>query len=141
MNLPKISADIANSTSEYVALTSKFLTEFKYIVAFAVLIITVLASEYVANLAVNRVKSQDTNNPFKARMHVFTSLFVSLVRAFLILAVATWLLYKLGFSTSTIVGTLGIVIAGMTLALQDAARNVIAGISMVIYDYYNLGDL
>ena len=130
-----------NMTSEFLAISMRFISDFKYAVAFVVLVMSVIFSEYLAKFVVKQFGGDDSENTLKSRMKVFTTLFVSLVRTFFILAVATWLLYRLGFSTSTIVGTLAIVVAGMTLALQDAARNIIAGVSMVIYDYYRIGDL
>ena len=77
----------------------------------------------------------------KKRMKTINSLIINIIRYIIIVIVSTMILSNFGVNVQSIVAGLGITAAILGLAFQDVAKDFLAGISIILEDQYEIGDL
>lgn len=77
----------------------------------------------------------------KKRMTTINSLILNLLKYIIILFVITAILSNFGIDVKSILAGIGIAAAIIGLAFQDIAKDFLAGISIVLEDQYEIGDI
>ena len=107
------------------------------------LIIIVIVSLIVYNLGkiiISKVLTSGKNTYEVKKRKTVVSIVESLYKYFLLLIMIMFILKLYGVDVKSLVAGLGIATALIGLALQDTLRDVIGGISIIMENYYVVGD-
>lgn len=106
------------------------------------IILGVLFFEIIKNI----IKKAENKTMLKKRhqqkrMKTINSLIINIIRYIIIIIIGTMILSNFGVNVQSIVAGLGITAAIIGLAFQDVAKDFLAGISIILEDQYEIGDL
>lgn len=91
------------------------------------------------------IKRASEKNLLKKRHHqkrakTITGLIINIVKYLIIIFVIIAILANFGVNVKSIIAGLGVTAAIIGLALQDIAKDLIAGVSIILEDQYEIGD-
>lgn len=124
-----------NFNPDYTMQITKIVTPIIYI------LIGILVYELIRVFIKRAVKKSNLKkNHHKKRMNTISSLLINISKYVIIIIVFILILTNFGINVSSIVAGLGITAALIGLAFQDLAKDLIAGVSIIIEDQYEIGD-
>ena len=108
--------------------------------------ILILIIGFIAYFALKKiikkiVKKDEKNQKVSKKRKTYVKLFDSTLKYILLLIVIISILQINGINVSSLVAGLGIASVIVGLALQDALKDIIAGINIILDDYFSVGDV
>ena len=119
---------------------SNITTKEKYI---SIAIIVVGAIIYIISKKVlKNIITKNENNPkLNKRKKTYLKLLNNILKYLLLIVVAVAILQVNGVNVNSIIASLGLISVIVGFALQDALKDIIMGINIVIDDYFSVGDV
>lgn len=119
---------------------SNTMTKEKYI---SILIIIIGAIVYIfSKQFIKNFITKNENNPkLNKKEKTYLRLFNNILKYLLLIIVTILILQVNGVNVSSIIASLGLISVIVGFALQDALKDIIMGINIVIEDYFSVGDV
>lgn len=96
----------------------------------------------ISKKIIKRIITKNENNPkLDKRKKTYLKLFNNVLKYLLLIIVLVIILQVNGVNVSSIVASLGLITVIVGFALQDALKDIIMGINIVINDYFSVGDV
>ncbi len=105
-----------------------------------IVIVIGLIINYVVRKLINKHISNNQNK-FSKRKATFFNLLKNMIKYILVLLVVISILEINGINITSVVAGLGIASVIVGLALQDALKDIIMGINIILDDYFSVGDV
>ena len=113
---------------------------YKIIVSIIIIIITLIIANIVKNIILNKLIEKEMNNKNNNKK-IFYTLFSKIVYYIIIFIGIVIALINLGYQLSTIFIVLGSIGFAIALAIQGSITQIISGIIILLFEYYDIGDL
>lgn len=107
-------------------------------IAFVVVLYLILRR--ILKIIFDRATKHKISSAQKQKIETVSRLFLSLLRYFLLIIVVLVILANLGVNVTSLLAGLGIMTAIFGLAFQDMIKDVIAGVTIIAEDQFNIGD-
>ena len=119
---------------------SNTMTKEKYI---SILIIIIGAIVYIFSKKIikNFITKNENNPKLNKKEKTYLRLFNNILKYLLLIIVTILILQVNGVNVSSIIASLGLISVIVGFALQDALKDIIMGINIVIEDYFSVGDV
>ena len=104
------------------------------------IVIGALIGYKIISLALNKVMFKGKSDFEKKRRNTLIVLFNSIMKYAVIIMALLMILSVYGIDTTSVLAGLGIAGVVIGLALQDALKDIIGGINIILENYYILGD-
>lgn len=109
-----------------------------FIIVIGCIIVYVLLKKLVTKMFAMKLKVGSINYN---KQKTLSSVIVNIMKYLIFLIAIIMLLELYGIDTGTIIASLGVTGVVLGLALQDVAKDLIAGITIIFEDQYNVGDV
>ena len=119
---------------------SNVMTKERYI-SVAIVIIGAIIYVISINLIKNFIKKNENNPKLDKRKKTYLKLFKNILKYVLLIIVSVIILQINGVNVSSIIASLGVITVIVGFALQDALKDIIMGINIVMNDYFSVGDV
>ena len=119
---------------------SSIMTKEKY-VSVAIIIIGAIIYFLSKKIIKRIITKNEKNHKLDNRKKTYIKLFNNALKYILIIVVTVIILQVNGVNVSSIVASLGLISVIAGFALQDALKDIIMGINIVINDYFSVGDV
>lgn len=113
---------------------SNVMTKERYI-SVAIVIIGAIIYVISINLIKNFIKKDENNPKLDKRKKTYLKLFKNILKYVLLIIVSVIILQINGVNVSSIIASLGVITVIVGFALQDALKDIIMGINIVMIDY------
>ena len=105
------------------------------------IILGICVYKFVKNFIVSTIKKSKTKSKYKKKkLQTLQSLFINFTKYIIYIFVGLYILSVFGVNVNGIITGLGVSAALIGLAFQDTAKDIIAGISMIADDAFEIGD-
>lgn len=119
---------------------SNMMTREKYISIAIIIIGTIIY--FISKKIIKKIIIRNENSPrLNKKKKTYLRLFNNILKYVLIIIIALLILQINGVNVTSIIASLGLVSVIAGFALQDALKDVIMGINIVIDDYFSVGDV
>lgn len=119
---------------------SSIITKEKYI-SIAIIIIGIIIY-FISKKIIKKIITKNENNPkLDKKKKTYLRLFNNILKYLLIIITCVIVLQVNGVNVTSIIASLGLVSVIAGFALQDALKDIIMGINIVIEDYFSVGDV
>lgn len=119
---------------------SNIMTKEKYI-SVAIIIIGIIIY-FIFKKVIKKFITKNENNPkLNKRKKTYLKLLNSVLKYLLIIIIGVIILQVNGVNVSSIIASLGVITIVVGFALQDALKDIIMGINIIINDYFSIGDV
>ena len=119
---------------------SNVMTKERYI-SVAIVIIGAIIYVISINLIKNFIKKNENNPKLDKRKKTYLKLFKNILKYVLLIIVSVIILQINGVNVISIIASLGVITVIVGFALQDALKDIIMGINIVMNDYFSVGDV
>ena len=119
---------------------SNVMTKERYI-SVAIVIIGAIIYVISINLIKNFIKKNENSPKLDKRKKTYLKLFKNILKYVLLIIVSVIILQINGVNVSSIIASLGVITVIVGFALQDALKDIIMGINIVMNDYFSVGDV
>ncbi len=116
----------------------------KFINNIIVIIIYIIIAIVVFKLfkrIIKRAYNRKIEESHKAQYHTVLQMFLSMGKIIIMILLSLAVLAKIGVNVSKLVAGLGVASLVIGLALQDLFKDIISGISIILDDYFIIGDV
>lgn len=105
------------------------------------IIVGMFVYKVVKNIILKTIKKSKTKSKYKKKkLQTLESIFINLTKYVIYVFVVLYILSVFGINVTGIVTGLGVSAALIGLAFQDTAKDIIAGISIIADDEFEIGD-
>lgn len=111
----------------------------KEIIISIIIVAVAVAVYFLAKKIVNRVMEKSKRTTKKGKTYI--KLFNNVFKYVLIIVTVVAILQVNGINVTSIITGLGIASAIFALALQDAVKDIIAGVNIIVDEYFIVGDV
>lgn len=111
----------------------------KEIIISIIIIVIAVVVYFIAKKIINRVMEKSKRTTRKGRTYI--KLFNNILKYALITVTVVTVLQVNGINVTSIITGLGIASAIVALALQDAVKDIIMGVNIVVDEYFAVGDV
>lgn len=119
---------------------SDIMTKEKYISV--IIIIIGIITYFISKKIIKRIIVKNENNPkLNKKKKTYLRLFNNILKYVLIVIVVIVILQINGVNVTSIIASLGLISVIVGFALQDALKDIIMGINIVVDDYFSVGDV
>ena len=87
------------------------------------------------------IEKQENNSKMTRKRKTYAKLFSSILKYLMIILVIISILQVNGVNVSSLVAGLGLASAIVGLALQDALKDIVMGVNIIVDDYFSVGDV
>ena len=119
---------------------SNVMTKERYI-SVAIVIIGAIIYVISINLIKNFIKKNENNLKLDKRKKTYLKLFKNILKYMLLIIVSVIIFQINGVNVSSIIASFGVITVIVGFALQDALKDIIMGINIVMNDYFSVGDV
>lgn len=124
-----------------VKLFNTFTIDIKQIIYPIIYIVIGIICYYVIKKIVNKMTlNKDLKSPHHQKANTIRSVILNIIKYIIVILVTLGILSAFGINVQSIVAGLGITTAIIGLAFQDLAKDLIAGISIITENQYEVGD-
>lgn len=97
---------------------------------------------FLSKRIIKKIITKNENNPkLDKKKKTYLKLFNNILKYVLLIIVVILILQVNGINVSSIIASLGLISVIVGFALQDALKDIIMGINIVIDDYFSVGDV
>lgn len=97
---------------------------------------------FILKKIIKRFITRNENNPkLNKKKRTYLKLFNNILKYLLLIIIAVLILQVNGVNVSSIIASLGLISVIVGFALQDALKDIIMGINIVVDDYFSIGDV
>lgn len=111
------------------------------IISLIVILIGLLVYAFSKRIINKILEKNKSNNKITKKKKTYIKLFDSIIKYIILIAVLIIVLQINGINVTSIIAGLGLVSVIAGLALQDALKDVIMGVNIIIDNYYSVGDV
>ena len=111
------------------------------IISLIVILIGLLVYAFSKRIINKILEKTKSNNKITKKKKTYIKLFDSIIKYIILIAVLIIVLQINGINVTSIIAGLGLVSVIAGLALQDALKDVIMGVNIIIDNYYSVGDV
>ena len=111
------------------------------IMSITIVIIAIIIYIIIKKIINKILKRDNENTKLNKKRKTFIKLLNNIIKYILIICTGLAILQINGINVTSIVAGLGLVSVIAGLALQDALKDIIMGINIIIDDYYSVGDV
>lgn len=111
------------------------------IISLIVILIGLLVYAFSKRIINRILEKNQSNNKITKKKKTYIKLFDSIIKYIILIAVLIIVLQINGINVTSIIAGLGLVSVIAGLALQDALKDVIMGVNIIIDNYYSVGDV
>ena len=104
-----------------------------------VIVLMAIVIYFIAKRIVNKIMERSKKTTKKGRTYI--KLFNNILKYALIIVTVVAILQVNGINVTSIITGLGIASAIFALALQDAVKDIIAGVNIIVDGYFIVGDV
>ena len=104
-----------------------------------VIVLMAIVIYFIAKRIVNKIMERSKKTTKKGRTYI--KLFNNILKYALIIVTVVAILQVNGINVTSIITGLGIASAIFALALQDAVKDIIAGVNIIVDEYFIVGDV
>ena len=104
-----------------------------------VIVLMAIVIYFIAKRIVNKIMERSKKTTKKGRTYI--KLFNNILKYALIIVTVVAILQLNGINVTSIITGLGIASAIFALALQDAVKDIIAGVNIIVDEYFIVGDV
>lgn len=109
-------------------------------IAISIILGTILY-KFIKKIIIKTIEKSKAKSTFKIKkLQTLQSIFINFTKYIIYIVVILYILSMFGVNVSAIVTGLGVSAALIGLAFQDTAKDIIAGISMIADDEFEIGD-
>lgn len=119
---------------------SNIMTREKY-VSIVIIIIGIIMYLLIKKIIKRIIKKSEHKSRLNRKKRTYLKLFNSILKYVLIIIIALLVLQINGVNVTSIMASLGLVSVIVGFALQDALKDIIMGINIVIDDFFSVGDV
>lgn len=113
---------------------------FKVVNSIVAVIIGIIAYEIIGKIIEKAVNKKYTSVHQEKRVKTISRHVLNTIKYIIIIIIAIALLANFGVNVTSILAGLGVTAALIGLAFQDFAKDLIAGVSIILEDQYEIGD-
>ncbi len=111
------------------------------IISLIVVLIGLVVYAFSKKIINKLLEKNQSNNKITKKKKTYIKLFDSIIKYIILIAVLIIVLQVNGINVTSIIAGLGLVPVIAGLALQDALKDVIMGVNIIIDNYYSVGDV
>ena len=111
------------------------------IISLIVVLIGLVVYAFSKKIINKLLEKNQSNNKITKKKKTYIKLFDSIIKYIILIAVLIIVLQVNGINVTSIIAGLGLVSVIAGLALQDALKDVIMGVNIIIDNYYSVGDV
>ncbi len=119
--------------------TIKIIKSFKFYGPILVIIISIIIYNILKNI-ISKISVKGKNELERKKRKTIVSLLTNIIKYIIVLVDGLIILNIYGVNTSSILAGLGIAGVVIGLALQDALKDIISGVNIIMDNYYMVGD-
>ncbi len=113
----------------------------KILACFTSIIIGMCVYNFIKKFIISTINNSKTKSKYKKKkLQTLQSMFINFTKYIVYIFVALYILSVFGVNVNGIITGLGVSAALIGLAFQDTAKDIIAGISIITDDEYEIGD-
>lgn len=125
-----------------IELFNTFTIDLKHIVYPIIYIVIGIICYYIIRKIINKITTPkiDLKHPHQQKANTIRSVILNIIKYVIVILVVLAILSVFGVNVQSIVAGLGITTAIIGLAFQDLAKDLIAGVSIITENQYEVGD-